>query len=142
MAGRASKTRTQHCNRAHALSRLQQGESLVEVADLVITGTDDDVATPGVAAALAVLAGIAASDAACCAKLKVRPRGQDHKEAVQMLANVRPHGPQMSKDLERLLRRKDDAHDGLLFIGKGDAGKMVAWAKRIVDTARKVVESG
>jgi hypothetical protein len=37
---------------------------------------DTDSATPGVAAALAVLAGVAASDAACCAKLRKRARGQ------------------------------------------------------------------
>jgi hypothetical protein len=142
MAGRTSKSRTQHCDRAHALSRLRQAESFVEVADVVITGTEHDVATPGVAGALAVLAGIAASDAACCAKLKMRPHGQDHKEAVPMLAAVHPYGPQMSKDLARLLRRKDDAHYGLHLIGKGDAEKMVEWAKRIVGNARKVLESG
>ena len=126
----------------YALSRLRQAESFVEVADMVTTGSDDDIATPGVAAALAVLAGIAAADAACCAKLKMRPRGQDHKEAVPMLATVRPHGPQMSKDLQRLLNRKDDVHYGLHLIGKGDAEKMVEWAKRIVGNARKVLEAG
>jgi hypothetical protein len=142
MAGRSSKTRAQDCNREHALSRFQQAESFVEVADMVITASSNGVATSGVAAALAVLAGIAASDAACCAKLKMRPRGPDHKEAVPMLATVRPHGPQMSKDLGRLLHRKDDARYGLHLIGKGDAERMVEWAKRIVDNARKVLESG
>jgi HEPN domain-containing protein len=142
MADRPRKARAQDCTRENALSRLQQAESFVEVAELVITGGDNDIATPGVAAALAALAGIAASDAACCAKLKMRPRGRDHKEAVPMLATVHPHGPQMAKDLERLLNRKDDAHYGLHLIGKGDAEKMVEWAKRIVGNARKVLESG
>lgn len=141
MPGRPGRRRTQNCSRENALSRLQQAESFVEVADMVITGTENDVATPGVAAALAVLAGIAAADAACCAKLKMRPRGQDHKEAVPMLATVHPHGPQMSKDLGRLLRRKDDARYGLHLLGQRDAEKMVDWAKRIVGNARKVVES-
>lgn len=143
MAGRTGKTRTQDCNREDALSRLRQAESFVEVADMVITGSDNgDVATPEVAAALTVLAGIAAADAACCAKLKMRARGRDHKEAVPMLGSVRPHGQQMSKDLERLLNRKDDAHYGLHLIGKGDTEKMLEWAKRIVSNARKVLESG
>lgn len=139
MAGRPGKTRTQPCSRDDALSRLRQAQSFVEVADMVATGSDDDIATPGVAAALAVLAGTAAADAACCATLKVRPRGQDHTEAAPMLATVHPHGPQMSKDLQRLLNRKDDVHDGLQLIGKGDAEKMVQWAKRIVGTALKVL---
>jgi hypothetical protein len=136
-----TKTRTQDCNRQDALSRLQQAESFVEVADLVIT-TSDDLATPGVAAALAVLAGIAASDAACCATLKRRPRGHDHRDAVAMLATVQPHGQQMSKDLERLLNRKDEVHYGVPLVSPGDAERMVGWATRLVATARRVLESG
>lgn len=67
-------TRTQPCDLAQARSRLRQAESFIEAAGLVLLmAEDDDVAPPGVAAALAVLAGIAASDAACCAKLKARP---------------------------------------------------------------------
>ena len=64
MAGR----RTAGCTPADARSRLQQAEAFLETADLVLSD-DTDTATPGVAAALAVPAGIAASDAACCAKL-------------------------------------------------------------------------
>jgi hypothetical protein len=56
-------------------------------ADLVL-GDDSDLATPSVAAALAVLAGIAASDAACCARLGRRPRGQDHATATTLLRTV------------------------------------------------------
>lgn len=92
---------------------------------------DDDTNTgmPGVVAALVVLAGIAASDAACCAKLGKRPRGQDHREAALLLESVRPHGQQMAKDLGRLLSREDDAHDRLTVIGRRDATSMVSWAK-------------
>lgn len=87
------------------------------------------------------LAGIAASDAVCCAKLKQRHRGPDHKDAVAMLATVRPHGRQMSNDLARLLSRKDDAHYGLHLVSAGNAEKMVEWAKRLAAHARKVLES-
>jgi hypothetical protein len=142
MASRTSRTQTQECTRENAVSRLQQAESLVEVADMVLGGGDSDVATPGVAAALAVLAGIAASDAACCAKLKMRARGQDHMEAVGLLATVRPHGDQMSKDLKRLLTRKADAHYGLHLTSTGNAEDMVAWARRLTESARKIIESG
>jgi len=126
--------RTQPCDLPQARARLRQAEAFVEVAD-------DDVATPGVAAALAVLAGIAASDAACCAKLKARSRGQNHLDAVGVLATVEPHGNEMSKNLSRLLQRKDDAYYGLSVVTAGDAMKMVGWAKRIVDRARQVIES-
>lgn len=69
---------------------------MLEVAELVYDDPDDD-ALPGVAAALAVLAGIAASDAACCAALGERPRGRDHKEAVKVLAGVHPGGKSMAE---------------------------------------------
>lgn len=134
-------TRTQDCTREEALNRLRQAETFIEVADMVIAGGDDDVASPGVAAALAVLAGIAASDAACCAQLKVRPRGQDHMDAVAVLEGVHPLGPEMAKDLRRLLTNKNDAHYGLHFVGRGDAQKMVDWSKRLTGNARNVVEA-
>lgn len=134
------KSGTQPCNRVDALSRLAQGEALVEVAELV-AADDTDVANPGIAAALAVLAGIAASDAACCATLGLRARGQAHDQAVAVVATVAPHGADMAKDLDRLLRRKDDSHYGLGFVSAGDANEMVGWAKRLVARARAVVEA-
>jgi hypothetical protein len=133
-------TRTAACTRADAQQRLRQAEALLLVARLVVDD-DSDVAVPGVAAALAVLAGIAASDAACCAKLKERPRGQDHKEAVALLATVTPHGKSLAKDLARLLQRKDDAHYGLTHLPKGQSVKLVEYAERMVGNCRSILES-
>ena len=45
-----------------------QAESFVETAQMVADETTDEF-NPGVSASLAVLAGIAASDAACCARV-------------------------------------------------------------------------
>src|SRR5438067_8549409 len=90
------------CAPAHARSRLAQAEAFVAAADLVLSA-ETDTATPGVAAALAVLPGIAASDAACCFKLRKRSRGQDHAGAVKLLGTVVPHGGAMARDLGRLL---------------------------------------
>lgn len=55
--------RTQTCGAEHGRVRLEQAQAFLEVAELVGT-QDDELATPGVAAMLAVLAGIAATDAA------------------------------------------------------------------------------
>jgi hypothetical protein len=90
--------RRTYCTPAQGRNRLIQAEAFVQVADLVLSD-ETDTATPGGAAALAVLAGIAASDAACCAKLRQRPRGQDHAEAIKLLGTVIPHGQAMAKDL-------------------------------------------
>lgn len=117
-----------------ARDRLSQARAFLEVAELV--GTEqDELATPSVAAALAVLAGIAAADAACCAALGRRSRGQDHRQAVSLLAQVTPHGPAMARDLDRLLAVKDDAHYGLLQVSGPRAVAALRQARRLVDTA-------
>jgi len=101
-----------------------------------LVGTEQDaLATPGVAAALAVLAGIAAADAACCAALGRRARGQDHRQALAMLAQVAPDGQAMSRDLDRLLAVKDNAHYGLLHVSGQRAAAALRQARRLVDTA-------
>jgi len=135
-----AKTRTQPCDRSGALTRLAQAESFLDAAELIINDDHDD-ATPSVAASLAVLAGIAASDAACCGRLGVRARGQSHTEAIELLAAVQPNGPAMAKDLQRLLNRKDNSQYGLAFVSAGEAGRMVGWAKRLLRHARRTVEA-
>lgn len=137
----ATRGRTQRCDREQALIRLDHAESFIAVADLVVATDDEVVATAGVAASLAVLAGIAASDAACCVRLQQRARGQDHRDAVDLLQSVRPHGEEMAKHLKRLLVRKDDAHYGMQVLGAGDARRMVEWAERLTSLARRVVET-
>src|SRR5687767_10904702 len=59
-----SKTRAQQCDRADAKVRLAHGRKFLEVAKLV--EGEDVEESASVAASLAVLAGIAAADAACC----------------------------------------------------------------------------
>ena len=109
---------------------------MMVVADLVV----DDDTIPGVAASLAVLAGIAAADAACCATLGRRHRGQDHRDAARLLEGVEPDGPAMAKDLRRLLGRKDDAHYGLGSLAAGEERRMVEWAHRLLANAATSIE--
>ena len=128
--------REQPCTRDDARTRLADARSMLVVADLVV----DDDTIPGVAAALAVLAGIAASDAACCAVLGSRHRGQNHLDAAKLLETVEPNGPTMAKDLRRLLSRKDDAHYGLGTLAAGEERKMVEWARRLLRAAVATLE--
>lgn len=131
---RSSGKRTD-CDAAAARTRLRQAQAFVSVAELVFNEPDDDEPPlRGVAAALAVLAGIAASDAACCARLGKRHRGQDHARAVDLLRTVQPDGAALAKDLERLLAIKDNVHYGSLTISLTDAKAAVARARRMVDT--------
>jgi hypothetical protein len=113
---------------------MDHARAFLEVAELV--GTEqDELATPSVTAALAVLAGIAAADAACCARLGLRSRSQDHKQALALLTEVAPDGPAMARDLERLLAVKDDAHYGLLHVSAQRATAALRQARRLVDAA-------
>ncbi|MCB1018111.1 MAG: hypothetical protein KDB10_23700 [Acidimicrobiales bacterium] len=133
-------SRTQGCDRSDALARLAQAESFLLAAELIVED-DSDAATPSVAASLAVLAGIAASDAACCARLGVRARGQSHAEAIELLGTVAPGGADMAKDLQRLLNRKDDSQYGLAFVAAAEATRMVGSAKRLLGRAQKAVQA-
>jgi len=132
--------RTQTCGRPEAQSRLEQAEAFVLAAELVLEDTTA-VANSGVAAALAILAGIAASDAACCARLRKRARGQAHDEAVALLETVEPGGAEMAKDLKRLLQKKDSASYGVSFFALREALDLVGWAKRLIGRARTAVEA-
>ena len=132
--------RHEPCGRAEAAGRLAQADAYLVAARLVV---DDEtgVANPGVAGALAVLAAIAAADAACCARLMIRARGQDHREAGALVATVVPHGAAMAKDLGRLLDRKDSVHYGTAMISAPEGARMVSWAARLIGHAHSAVEA-
>jgi hypothetical protein len=84
-----ARSRTQTCGKAEARTRLAQARAFVDAAELLLD--DADPSSANVAASLAVLAGVAASDAACCYALGRRPRGQDHREAIGILSGI-AHG--------------------------------------------------
>lgn len=109
----APRSRTQPCDAIHARKRLEDARKFLEVAEMV----DDEpiMISAGVSAAIAVLAGIAASDAACCAVLGYRPRGDDHREAVSVLTRV-SGSSDAARSLSRLLAIKNDAQYGLTQI--------------------------
>lgn len=130
--------RTQRCGSEQARARWIQAGAFLEVAELVGV-EEEELATPSVVAALAVLAGIAASDAACCAALGLRSRGQDHRQALALLSEIAPGGPAMRRDLDRLLAIKDDAHYGLLDVSRQRAGAALRQARRLVDSVALLI---
>ncbi|HEY6058054.1 MAG TPA: hypothetical protein VIV06_08480 [Candidatus Limnocylindrales bacterium] len=131
--------RTATCDRADSTVRLRHAESFLLVADLVLDQANDPrLALTSVAASLAVLAGIAAADAACCATLGRRARGQNHDEAVALIRTVAPGGEMMARDLDRLLGLKNDAEYGVLIVSADRARTAVAWARRLVVATREI----
>jgi hypothetical protein len=135
------KGRTQDCTSAQAHQRLAHAESFLEVADL----TADEEGDPGigygsVAASLAVLAGIAASDAACCHALGKRSRSPDHRDAEALLKQIAPGGPSAAGNLRKLLDLKDTAHYGLISVSRPELRRAMRQAKLLVDFAAEIAQ--
>jgi hypothetical protein len=102
-------------------------------------GDDPALDPTGVAAALAVLTGIAAADAACCAALGERSRGQADQNAIALIRTVRPNGVQMPRHLDRLIQKKDNVHYGMISTTDTEAHAMIAWAQRLITCASAAV---
>jgi len=115
---------------------VEQARAFLDVAEL-IGDQDDELATPNVTASLAVLAGIAASDAVCCAALGRRSRGQDHRQAVELLRQVTDVGDAMARELTRLLAVKEDAHYGILQVSGQRLAATLRQARHLVETAKE-----
>jgi hypothetical protein len=102
-------------------------------------GEAGDVEYASAAAALAVLAGIAAADAACCAALGRRPRGQDHQQATRLVEQVVPGGAGAAKALRRLLGLKDEAHYGFFDVSGNDLRAAFRQANALIDFAESAI---
>lgn len=132
--------RTEECHRAQATVRLTQARAFLEVAELVGC-EDDELANDNVVAALAVLAGIAAADAACCSTLGRRSRGQDHRQAIQLVTQAGSDGKALSQALRRLLDIKDGAHYGMIYVGAAKAKVALRSARTLIDGAARLLSN-
>lgn len=126
-------SRTSECTKHDVRNRLVQAGASLDAARLEL-----DTNEPGwlnVAASNAVLAGIAAADAACCHALGKRPNGQNHNEAVHLLETVPHNGPTMAKLLTRLLSAKSLSQYGLEFMTRPQTERLVKAASDLVEQA-------
>lgn len=91
-----------------------------------------------VAAALAVLAAIAATDAICGLQLGRYSRGQDHDSAAALLDTVDLPDSTLPAKLRRVLASKDNVHHSPQLISKTDARALVRQARVVVDAAERL----
>lgn len=131
--------RTQPCSREDARVRLAQAEKYLELASVAATEEDDSDPAATVTVANAVLAGIAAADAACCASLGQRSRGQDHRQAEQLVAEIAPGGDEAARALSKLLALKDTAHYGMINVSSQNVKTALRKAQELIDFAREVL---
>ncbi|MGH3422536.1 MAG: hypothetical protein ACRDOD_23430, partial [Streptosporangiaceae bacterium] len=120
-------------------TRLRTAQAYLDVAESVLDERDSGEYL-NVAAGLAVLAGIAASDAICCIRLGCRHRGDDHRGAADLLRTATPDGAELAKSLLRLLDLKDAAHYGVLVVASRKARDAIRWATRLADRAQQESE--
>jgi len=73
------------------------------------------------------------------AALGRRSRGQDHKQAVELLAQILPGGPEASVHLDRLLDLKDGAHYGVIHVTTTELKIAMRQARALVEFATAVL---
>jgi len=133
------RQRTVPAGLKEARSRLRSAKAYLEVADLVLgeQGRDEFL---NVTAGLAVLGGVAASDAICSCRLGQIYRGDDHRGAAELLRQATPDGAKLAATFLRLVDVKDAAHYGVTLVAASRASDTVRWAKQLVDRAEQEVE--
>jgi len=146
----SSRARQRPCTAENARTRAAHARAHLEVAKLIRSDADkpDDLNFNHVAAGNAVLAAVAASDAICCRLLGQRARGQDHRDAVALLEQVRfrsgtdeaqaRRARDLAKSLATALDLKDDSHYGTLMIGAAELRRLIRAAENLVSAASEV----
>jgi len=127
--------RAQDCGPAQARQRLTHAQSFLEVAELTADVADPALEYGGVAASVAILAGIAAADAACCQVLGRRSRSDDHHDAEMLLAEITPGGKRAAGHLRKLITLKDAAHYGFISVTTPELKQSMHQAQQLVDFA-------
>jgi hypothetical protein len=126
-------TRTKPCDLTSARTRLRHARAYFDVGDLVLD--EDDAAVSTVAVGVFVLAGIAAADAICCARLGERAPGQSHDEARRLLDSATADGKRLADLLAKLLNLKTSAHYGDRLLSSRQAKDARRWASQLLARA-------
>jgi hypothetical protein len=138
MAGKRTKTRTQDCGKAHAKTRLEDARQQLAYAEL--HGKNSTPSERKASVATAVLAAIAATDAACCHALGERSRSEDHRDAVDLVNHVAPGGAAAGKKLQRLLSLKDESQYGFGGMGAQKHDIAIRHARALVEFAEQTLQ--
>lgn len=125
---------TRPCGAAQARGHLQRARAYLELAELA----QDDQAGEQARASVgnAVLAGIAAGDAICCARGGVRSSSTNHMDAVRLLRRVTGDRG-LAKALRELIDMKNEAHYGLDRFNRDRNTAAVRRARALVEAAEE-----
>jgi hypothetical protein len=101
--------RIRPCQSGYAAGRLAKAREFWEQVEMVESLAEHPRQVATTVVSLCVLAGVAASDAISCLSLGRHARGEDHREACDLLRQVRPNGRGHASDLGVLLGLKTAA---------------------------------
>jgi nitroreductase len=137
-ARKGTKNRTQDCGKAQAKTRLEDARQHLAYAEL--HGKDSKPSERKASVATAVLAAIAAADAACCYALGERSRSDDDRDAVNLVKQVAPGGAEAGNKLQRLLSLKDESQYGFGGMGGQKHEVAIRQAKALVEFAEQTLQ--
>jgi hypothetical protein len=109
------------------------------VAELAADVNDPSLEYGSVAASVAILAGIAAADAACCEVLGERSRSDNHRDAGVLLEQITPGGRRAGSQLRQLIDIKDTAHYGLIDVSAAQLKRSLRLARHLLEFAEEVL---
>jgi hypothetical protein len=123
------------CTSATRQGRMRKAEQFLLAAETIAEVLDqqDDPDISDAYVTLCVHAGIAASDVACCKRLGVHSKGQDHAAAISLLGQV---NKKASQQLGVLLDMKEKAEYSARPVSGMDRKKAVRAATVLVELAR------
>lgn len=127
--------RTNPCTPDIRQGRLRKAVEFLDAATLTAEQAGGQRAAPDAFVTLCIQAGIAASDAICCARLGQHAQGQDHNEAVTLLSQA---NSESARHLRVLLGMKTKAGYSHTGISAADARRAGRAADALVETARRV----
>jgi hypothetical protein len=126
--------RSSPCTHEIRRGRLRKANQFIDAATLIADQAGAEASIADAFVTLCVHAGIAASDVICCARLGQYANGEDHSQAVALLAKADGGS---AKHLRVLLAMKTKAGYSHARATISDAKRAVRAAEALVETARR-----
>lgn len=123
-------SRTRKCTGQVSAGRLAKAVEFLDSAELLA----DDPSSRNAAASLFVEAGIAAADVICCRRLGEHAQGQDHNDAVLLLARA---DPDLATCLRTLLTNKSKISYSSQMLPSSEFKKVQRAATQLTAAARR-----
>ena len=127
--------RTSPCTPDIRRGRLRKSGQFLDAASLIADQANEEAEVADVYVTLCVHAGIAASDAICCARLGQHARGEDHNQAVALLSKA---DDSSAKHLQVLLGMKTKVGYSHKRATAEEAKRAGRAAEALVEAARRV----